>query len=339
LAVLKTGGYPLWFEFAETGPALITSPAEASLSPYLPWPQARHATGLLDWNGRLVLAINREGFLIIETEADGQSCYLRRAASPGLWDPYTAGKPFVWNGRPGVLLYRNDFFSETQAPPPNPRLFFLDEGRAEPYGVDAAALEAFPAASGWEVDSLAPGPEGFWYYRATPPPDKQYPGRTPDEYYRSPDLSLPGEKISLGLWQNSLLPGPFGSAPPPLAAFLEKALKPPFVSEPAAAAVISSGFSGARMFGSGESSILLSGYYREEPEPLALLVSRDGRALAALGGGGPLAFSLPALPEGFFYTGIGLIGEVLIAAWEEQQDSAIGSAGFMALNAGSLIIR
>jgi hypothetical protein len=288
----------------------------------------------------MVLAINREGFLIIEAEEDGQTCYLRRAASPGLWDPYTAGKPFVWDGRPGVLLYRNDFFSETRAPPPNPRLFFLDEGEPEPRGVDLPALEIFPAASGWEVNSLAPGPDGFWYYRATPPPDKQYPGKTPDEYYRSAALSLPGEKISLGLWRNSLLPEPAGSAPPSLAAFLEKALKPPFVSEPAAAAVISSGFSWARVFaGSGESSVLLSGYYREGPEPLALLVSRDGQGLSALGGGELLSFSLPSLPEGFSYTGIGLAGEILIASWEEQQDSAIGSAGFMALNAGSLIIR
>jgi hypothetical protein len=331
LAVLETGEYPLWFEFAETGPALINSPGEASLSPYLPWPQARYAAGLLDWNGRLVLALNREGFLIIEAGEDGRA-YLRRAAAPGLWGPYTAGKPFLWDGKPGVLLYRNDFFSETQAPPPNPRVFFLEEGRPEPYGVEPPALEVFPAASGWEVDSLAPGPDGFWYYRGKTPPDKQYPGKTPGEYYRSPDLSLPGEKISLGLWRNSLLPEPLNAAPPPLAGFLEQALKPPFVSEPAAAAVVSSGFSGARVFSlPGESSLLLSGYYREGPPSLALLASRDGRALAASGGETPRSFSLPPLPEGFFYTGIGLAGEVLVAFWEEQEDSAVGSAGFMAL--------
>jgi hypothetical protein len=337
LAILKTGSYPLWFELTAAGPVLINSPAEASLSPYLPWPQARYVAGLLDWDGRTVLVINREGFLVIETGKDGQT-YLRRAASPGLWDPYTAGKPFMWNRRPGVLLYRNDFFSETQAPPPNPRLFFLDEGEPEPLGVDLPALEVFPAASGWEVDSLVPGPDGFWYYRAVPPPDKQYPGKMPDEYYRSSDLSLPGEKISLGFWRNSLLPEPSGGAPPFLAALLEEALKPPFVSEPAAAAVISSGFSGARVFsGSGESSVLLSGYYREGFEPLAFLLSGDGRALAALGRGNPLPISLPVLPEGFAYTGIAMAGEVLVASWEEQQDSAVGSAGFMALNAQSLI--
>jgi hypothetical protein len=32
-----------------------------------------------------------------------------------------------------------------------------------------------------------------------------------------------------------------------------------------------------------------------------------------------------------------MAGEVLVASWEEQQDSAVGSAGFMALDAKSLI--
>jgi hypothetical protein len=217
-------------------------------------------------------------------------------------------------------------------------LFFLDEGEAEPCGLDPPALDIFPAASGWEVNSLAPGPDGFWYYRAAPPPDKQYPGKAPDEYYRSSDLSLPGEQISPGVWRNAFLPELPGSAPPFLAAFLERALKPPFALESAAVELISSGFAGARVFsGSGESSVLLSGYYRPGPEALALAVSRDGRGLAASDGEEPRAFSLPSLPEGFCYTGIGLAGEVLIASWEEQEDSAVGSAGFMALNAAQTL--
>jgi hypothetical protein len=291
----------------------------------------------LEWNGRIVLAVNREGFLVIEAEKDGRA-WLRRAAAPGLWDSYTAGKPFIWDGKPGVLLYRNDFFAETPMPPPNPRVFFLEEGKREPYGADLPALEVFPAASGWEVDSLAPGPDSFWYYRGAPAPDNQYPGKPPAKYYRSPDLSLPGEEISLGAWRNSLLPEPLSSAPPPLAAFLDKALRAPFLPEPAAASVISSGFSGARVFsGSRESALVLPGYYRPGSPSLALLVSRDGRALAAPEGGEPLPISLPSLPEGFFYTGIGMAGEVLITSWEEQQDSAVGSAGFMALNAALVL--
>ena len=39
--------------------------------------------------------------------------------------------------------------------------------------------------------------------------------------------------------------------------------------------------------------------------------------------------SLPALPEGFVYTGIEMIGGSLFASWEEQADYSIGAAGFM----------
>ena len=39
--------------------------------------------------------------------------------------------------------------------------------------------------------------------------------------------------------------------------------------------------------------------------------------------------SLPQLPEGFVYTGIGRVGNSLFASWEEQEDFSIGAAGFV----------
>jgi len=41
--------------------------------------------------------------------------------------------------------------------------------------------------------------------------------------------------------------------------------------------------------------------------------------------------SLPSLPEGFFYTGIGFAGDSIFASWEEQEDFSIGSAGFVVI--------
>jgi hypothetical protein len=41
--------------------------------------------------------------------------------------------------------------------------------------------------------------------------------------------------------------------------------------------------------------------------------------------------SLPPLPEGFVYTGIGTVGDSLFASWEEQADFSIGAAGFVAI--------
>jgi hypothetical protein len=47
-------------------------------------------------------------------------------------------------------------------------------------------------------------------------------------------------------------------------------------------------------------------------------------------GTGP--FSLPALPEGFAYTGVAALGGVVAASWEEQQEAGIGAAGFMVMS-------
>jgi len=41
--------------------------------------------------------------------------------------------------------------------------------------------------------------------------------------------------------------------------------------------------------------------------------------------------SLPPLPKGFVYTGIGHAGDSLIVLWEEQEDFNIGAAGFMVI--------
>jgi len=40
---------------------------------------------------------------------------------------------------------------------------------------------------------------------------------------------------------------------------------------------------------------------------------------------------LPQLPEGFYYTGIGQVGNNLFASWEEQEDYNIGAAGFVVI--------
>jgi hypothetical protein len=41
--------------------------------------------------------------------------------------------------------------------------------------------------------------------------------------------------------------------------------------------------------------------------------------------------SLPALPEGFVYTGVGRANGSLFASWEEQEEFSIGAAGFVVI--------
>jgi len=40
---------------------------------------------------------------------------------------------------------------------------------------------------------------------------------------------------------------------------------------------------------------------------------------------------LPQLPEGFFYTNLGFVGDSLFVSWEEQQDYSVGAAGFLVI--------
>jgi hypothetical protein len=44
-------------------------------------------------------------------------------------------------------------------------------------------------------------------------------------------------------------------------------------------------------------------------------------------------FNLPKLPKDFFYTGIALSNDTIIASWEEQQSYNVGAAGFVMIKA------
>jgi hypothetical protein len=103
------------------------------------------------------------------------------------------------------------------------------------------------------------------------------------------------------------------------------------------AAVVSPEFPAPRYFAlradeSGE-PLELAGFYR--PPDRAALLFPDGRGIAARTEADGLRaqrFTLAPLPAGFVYTRIALVGSVLIAAWEEQEDWRVGAAGFMVIN-------
>jgi hypothetical protein len=73
LAVIKSGKHPLWFELidgvSETGLdgiRLFSAPYHAALNDFIPWPLARNVSAMLLQDERLVLVINREGFLVVQ---------------------------------------------------------------------------------------------------------------------------------------------------------------------------------------------------------------------------------------------------------------------------------
>lgn len=335
LAILKTGEHPLWFEFSDQGPQLIRSPAEAVLTDYAPWPHSRFCAGMLGSGMDLVLAINRDSFLIIRTEESGNAV-MYRAGSLGYWEPYTIASVFVYDEKPAVLLYRDDFFAPPAARAPAYQVMVLSKDHPMPIGVEVPAFNILSKEEGWEVNALRRGPDNRWYYRFV------QTGRSQPEtaYYRTTDLSARGERTGQDSFRNSSRPEVSSNAPPCMIPLITAAIER-FADLPEIPILrmISPELNGPRFFSpmpaKEENFSLLFGYFSEGtlsgPETLAFAIMPDGKGIASINGV-RASFTLPALPESFVYTGAGLAGNILIAAWEEQEDSAVGAAGFMALN-------
>ena len=329
VALIEPGENPLWFELGPDGPQHIRSPQEAGLAPFTPWPHARFVAGIIPWEGFLVMAVNLDGFLVLGPAEDGPAesarAMLRRAADSEFWAPYTVGSFFLWRDQPAALLYRNDFFAALYAHPPRPQVFVLDKSSPAPLGADVPALRQFPPGDNWEAEILRRGPNGYWYYRMR----EKGTGRNRTAYFRTSDLEGEGVRVSHGAWRDSDLPEGPENIPPLLSALIGDAAMP---GGPAfTLRTLSSDFEGMRFFRSaaGENLPRLYAFYREG---LALAVLPDGRGLYSRGGDAR-PFSLPALPQGFAYTGIALLGDIVLATWEEQQGAGIGAAGFMLRNA------
>ena len=341
LALLKTGENPIWFELTPDGPGLIEYPAAAALLPFTPWPHARFVAGMQIWNGFVVMAVNRDGFLVLgpaaETGTAARDLIMYRAASAGLWDPYTAESFFTWENKPALLLYRNDFFTEPAATPIRPQVFVLDSTSPVPLGIKVPALESFPPGGAWEAELVQRGPDGLWYYRM------KEKGKAENEtaYFRTGDLAEKGIKISPGEWRDSNQPEDPANAPMNLAVVLNRAASVLNLEGTIVIRTTSPDFEGMRFIRAGAAEAA-AGAGTEPPAPAllygyssvihqtALAVQSDGRGLYSRGREASVRpFSLPLLPEGFVYTGIALLGNVLVASWEEQQEAGIAAAGFL----------
>lgn len=329
VAVLRAGEYPLWFQLTDTGPTLLDSIEDARFSAALiPWPLALHIRFILARRDELVMAVNRDGFLSLAPWAengDEGGIGLYHVSGGEFWRRYTVGALLTFEEKPAALLYRDDRFLDSGASLPQPRAWTFGPESPVPLGLDIPALSPFPPEEGWDADTLRLGPDGFWYYRVLKQDESQ-----PDiRQLRTIDLGEPGETVSIGTFQNSALPEPLSAAPVPLRELFVA------VAEGASALVISPDFPQPRSFaGSGQTPGLLA-YYRagadDGTQVLAATVFPDGRGMYLSVAGEPQAFSLPPLPEGFVYTGIGFAAGALFAAWEEQEEFNIGAAGFMVI--------
>ena len=340
LAVLQAGKYPIWFQFADDGPVLIETIEDACFSAaFIPWPHARHIRFILARDDEIMMAVNRDGFICFSLWAgaplqdgkqgnDGIGLY--HLAGGEYWRSYTTGAFFLLgeNRDPLALLYRDDRFIDSDQPIPQYRWWTFDLRAASPYTMAMPALDAYPAEKGWNIDTLRRGPDANWYYRAV----RKTTARPEIRMLRTSDFTIPGEQVSLGAFQNSALPEPVSAAPEALGEMLGIVFSESGYS---AAAVVSPEFQTVRLFAADPESGAIAGFYSGA---FFLAASANGEAFYIETGTAPTRalsvhrFSLPALPEGFVYTGIGMIAGTVFASWEEQEGYSIGAAGFMVIN-------
>jgi len=342
LAVLQAGKYPLWFQFTDEGPVLIETIEDACLSvAFIPWPLARHISFILAREDEIMMTVNRDGFICL-SPWQGALLQSGKQGNDGIglyhisggehWRSYTTGAFFLLgeDRKPLALLYRDDRFIDTDQPVPSVRMWTFDLRAASPYTMPMPMLDAFSPEEGWNIDALRRGPDANWYFRAT----RKTEARPEIRMLRASDFTIPGEQVSLGAFQNSAKPEPVSAAPEAL----EKMLGIVFSkSGYSAAAVVSPEFQYARSFAADTDSGAIAGFYSAR---FFLAVSANGEAFyIETGELSARRFSLPALPEGFVYTGIAMIAGTVFASWEEQEEYSIGAAGFMALNFDSAIAR
>jgi hypothetical protein len=326
MAILQAGKYPLWFQLSAGKPVLLESIEDACFSAALvPWPLAPHIRFMLAQGKDLFMAVNGDGFMCLSPQGDGQ-VGLYRFSGGEFWRQYTIGAFVLFDEKPAALLYRDDRFFDSDAPLSAPRLWTFDLRSGGPKALTIPSLDAFAPENGWDVDTLRRGGDAYWYFRVV----KKTAGQPEIRMLRSGDLAQEGEKVSLGAFQNAALPEPLSAAPSPLREMLTAVFGE---NNCGLAAVVSTEFQTTRTFAIDREKAAIFGFYSNKPEKAFFLaVFPRGNALYVETGATVIRhFSLPSLPEGFVYTGIGLCGDTVFASWEEQDEYSIGAAGFMVI--------
>jgi hypothetical protein len=193
----RTGEAPLWVEFDGENLTPISSPEAATLKPFVPWPLAEHAAGIVHWGNELAIAVNRRGFWLVKEEAGGL-LGLYFLAETEFTPLYTMLKAFIFRGKPAFLLYRDDFFVEHDIPPPSSRVFTIKD---DIYGLEAVGIPAFFDMDGWDIEDFFSLDDGVWYFKAV-----QKGGEAENiRYMRTGNLSAEGEEITFGTYMQAAM--------------------------------------------------------------------------------------------------------------------------------------
>jgi hypothetical protein len=302
--------------------------------------------GILGEEDRIILGINREGFLAFRpwAEEEGGGIALYRIDNSVYWKDYSVESLFFFDSTAAALLYRDDYFIDSSLPPPSPRVWGLDPNTGMKELI-LGAFEDLPPEDGWDLEALRQGPDDRWYYRAI----RKSGSLRGLGYFSAGDLSRPGEPSTREALRDASRPRSRDQAPAALRQVLEAALAPDNGSSAAIATVASPEFKSPRRYAAPqaidnipEQPRFHSGYYLDSNQgAIALVVGPEGQGFAGALRNGVFAlreFALPALPKGFVYTGAaffplpspsGGVSVTALGIWEEQENWNVGAAGFV----------
>lgn len=328
----------LWFEFGPDGPVSISGPADSALTPFEPWPLAHRAAGLVARDGSVTFAVNRDGFLSFVPRKDGEIA-VYRVGDAARFGPYSIASVFLYKDSPTALLYRDRFFIDPTDKTPDPRACSLVKGSPELVSVDLPIFSAYPVAESWDIEALGKSMDGRWVAKAVRAGGLSYAS--------APSLDDAKTEISAADYRSALLPRSAQSAEGNLKAVFDASVADLAPKKAVVATVVGSGDAYAETYvlskskaSDAETILAASGEnidrcwaFRDSAR--ALLLFSDGSLIVSASAEAGIGRGrLPALPENFAYTGIAAVNKTLVALWEEQDGWAVGSSGFLLVDAG-----
>lgn len=335
---LELDGTLRWFEFGPEAPAPIAEVLSSSLVSFEPWPLAQRSTGMAVAGGRIIIAVNRRGFLAVSPLRSGARVDCYKIFDSERFGPYSVSAPFAYRGNPSVALYRDRFFLEPSGAAPDPRAFSVVDDAAAPVPIEPAGFALFPRSEFWDIDACERSADGGLVLRAA------REGRV--AYAATDSLDRAGDPIDASAFRAALIPRPVGAAD----AALRGALTAAAAAHPDRVGIVAA----VTDDGHGAVSFLLSPAAEADPEtvltaaalpPLRAWAYSDAFAAYVLFPDGLCAVSsdgvssltrFPVLPEGFSYTGIAAAGGVVVVTWEEQKEWSVGAAGFATVAAAAV---
>lgn len=343
LARLSLEQGPVWLEYHDEGPALVASPADATLVPFEAWPYALRSAGLLARDGHPVVAVNRWGFMSLIRDSLGDLYLMGDPAGPAI-SRYAISSFFLHKARPSLLLSRDFFYMDSEEPVPRTRVLAMgsgDEAR------EPSFMAEYPAEDGWEFNSFARNRSGDFVARAL----RQEEGVI--AFVTASGLQAAGEETVQAAWLAAQEPRTIADADTDgslnaLLLAVSKRLSPREIlvcevsgpgyslAEPWAVSA-SPGAYDARLLAFEDMEPLKAAVWADAERAILLRERGDWLLVEKNGEDGlPVGTSgwMPAVPQGFVWTGAALAAgpeTVLLGSWEERDEWMVGSSGLCVL--------